>query len=136
MDINLAICHNGSRAPGKHTQYFISSNFCDDCYSTVTRSNARFDHKNLTAVSSRFDNGLTPTLCAHCHSTNKQTMAWPFSVYKSDCAGCHTNDYKSDSHKGSGNALLPINEVQDFSGHCHLKDGIKSNEHRASAGDW
>ena len=31
MDINLAIWHNGSHAPGKHPQHFLSSNFCDDC---------------------------------------------------------------------------------------------------------
>ncbi|RDH85727.1 MAG: hypothetical protein DIZ80_02020 [endosymbiont of Galathealinum brachiosum] len=78
----------------------------------------------------------TATLCVDCHPTNNQTIAWPFTAYKPDCAGCHANDYKSDSHKGAGDIPLPINEVQDCSGSCHLKDGIRSNEHRASGGEW
>ena len=78
----------------------------------------------------------TATLCTDCHTTNNEVIVWPFSAYRPDCAGCHANDYEPDSHKGPGDIPLPVSDVQDCSGSCHLKDGIESNEHRSSDAEW
>ena len=43
------LCHNNSRAPGKHPEHMNSSNICDDCHTTDTWLGARFDHSGIFA---------------------------------------------------------------------------------------
>lgn len=127
-------CHNGSIATGKNTTHFVTTLDCDTCHSstrwipmltTFTHDSPDYPGDHRSGV-----------LCVDCHTTNNQTVVWPFTAYRPDCAACHAGDYKQDSHKGVDDIPLPISEVQDCSGSCHLKDGIKSNEHRASGGEW
>ena len=73
---------------------------------------------------------------AYCHTSNSATISWPFSAYKPECAGCHADDYDANEHKGPGEIPLPITDVLDCSGSCHLNDGIQSNEHRTNSNEW
>lgn len=126
-------CHNGSTATGKNTTHFVTTLDCERCHTTTSW---------LQLVVFRHDSPdypgdhRTATLCIDCHTTNNQTIAWPFTAYKPECAGCHADDYKQDAHKGPGDVLIPIIDVIDCSGLCHFKDGDRSNEHRASGGEW
>lgn len=126
-------CHNGSIATGKSTTHFVTTLDCNRCHTTArwiplphfTHDSPDYPGDHRTGV-----------LCVDCHTTNNQVIAWPFPAYQPECAACHTDDYVPDSHKGVGDVPLPISDVADCSGSCHLKDGIQSNEHRASAGSW
>jgi len=126
-------CHNGSTAAGKSTTHFVTTLDCDRCHSPgrwiplihFTHDSPDYPGDHRTSV-----------LCVDCHTTNNQVIAWAFAAYKPDCAACHADDYVPDSHKGVGDVPLPISEVADCSGSCHLKDGIKSNQHRTSASGW
>ncbi len=172
-------CHNGVIAVGKHPTHVQTTSECDACHTTATWLGAGFDHTNITGLCSSCHNGSTATgkdashfittedcdrchttagwlqmvtflhsspnypgdhrtatQCEDCHTTNNQDIAWPFSLYKPDCAGCHANDFKPDSHKGPGDVLIPIIDVQDCSGLCHLKDGDESGEHSAGGAEW
>lgn len=126
-------CHNGSTATGKNSTHFFTTLDCDRCHTT-----ARWLPLELFRHDSPDFPGdhRTATLCVDCHTTNNQVIAWPFTAYKPECAGCHANDYKADSHKGSGDIPIPIFDVQDCSGSCHLKDGDRSNEHFSGGSEW
>lgn len=172
-------CHNGVTATGKHPAHLPTIAECNNCHTTITWLGARFDHSTVTGLCLSCHNGSTATgkstthfvttldcdrchstaswiplilfrhdspdypgdhrtgvLCVDCHRTNNQVIAWTFPAYQPDCAGCHAGDYKPDSHKGPGDVPLSVSELRDCSGSCHLKDGIKMNEHRPSASGW
>jgi hypothetical protein len=41
-------------------------------------------------------------------------------AYKPDCAGCHSNQYKSDPHTKYGNVKYTVGELRNCSGACHV----------------
>ena len=83
--------------------------------------------------------------CLTCHTNNSQNLAWPFSAYKPDCAGCHASTYKQDSHKkvDSPKVLYTVSELRDCTGACHMYTDStfttvkerRSGKHRTS-GEW
>ena len=136
-------CHNGSTATGKGSTHFVTTLDCDNCH-TPTRwiPLTLFRHNSPDYPGDH----RTATLCVDCHTTNNQTIAWPFTAYKPDCAGCHASDYKQDSHKKteSPETKYTVSELRDCTGSCHLYTDSslttikksRSNEHRASGGEW
>ena len=78
--LECGLCHNNSRAPGKHPQHIPSSNFCDDCHTVNSWTGARFDHSDamgecVSCHNSRVATGKTPNhilttpACDDCHNT-------------------------------------------------------------------
>ncbi len=121
-------CHNGSTAPGKSTTHFVTTLDCDRCHSTTRWTPLiLFRHDSPDYPGDH----RTAVLCVDCHRTNNQVIAWPFPAYQPECAACHADDYKPDAHDN-----LPVSDVADCSGSCHIGGVDRSNEHRASGGGW
>ena len=59
--MECTLCHNNSRAPGKHPQHIMSSNICDDCHTTYSWRGARFDHSDVIgSCDSCHNNSIDP----------------------------------------------------------------------------
>lgn len=72
------LCHDGSRAPGKHAQHFPSSNSCDDCHTEDTWTGAIFDHRDI----------FEP--CQNCHNGVVAVGKSPSHIASTDtCDDCH-----------------------------------------------
>ena len=72
------LCHNRSRAPGKHPQHVPSSNICDDCHTTESWVGARFDHSGIFAP------------CETCHNNSVAPGTPPSHIAStSTCEDCH-----------------------------------------------
>lgn len=125
-------CHNGSTATGKGTSHFDTTLECDRCHTTSSWSLLTFSHDSPNYPGDH----TSARDCVDCHTSNSQLINWPFSAYKPECAGCHANDFEPGAHKGPGDVLIPINDLIDCSGLCHLKDGDRSNEHRVNSTEW
>jgi len=88
----------------------------------------------------------TGVTCLSCHTGNSETIAWRYSAYKPDCAGCHAGTFRPDAHKkvDSPTVLYTVTELKDCSGSCHLYTSTtfssirqtRSGEHRATDGDF
>ena len=74
------LCHDGSRAPGKHRQHFPTSNRCDDCHTEDTWRGAIFDHSDIMEPCQNCHNGIiaigkspshiaSTDTCDDCHNT-------------------------------------------------------------------
>jgi len=76
--LECPLCHNGSRAPGKHPEHFPSSNFCDDCHTVYTWSGAKYEHSDIQGE------------CQNCHN-NSIEVGKPASHIASTqtCEDCH-----------------------------------------------
>jgi hypothetical protein len=78
--MECGLCHNGTRAPGKHAQHLASSDFCDSCHTERTWLGAKFDHidiqgdcqtchNNIIAVGKSPSHILSSVVCEDCHNT-------------------------------------------------------------------
>jgi len=84
--------------------------------------------------------------CNSCHTTNNEIINWPFAAYQPDCAGCHANDFKPDSHKKveSPTILYTVGELRDCTGACHMYTDstfttiqeARTGQHRTNSGAW
>ena len=111
-------CHNGQTVSGKSASHFVTTRSCDACHRTTAwRPVNRYDH-----LSPAYKQHNTSVTCTSCHTTNSETIAWKFSAYKPDCAGCHASRFKPDAHKKveSPAILYTAAELKDCSGSCHL----------------
>ena len=61
--MECVLCHNNSRAPGKHAEHVASSNICDDCHTTKTWRGARFDHIGIFSPCDTCHNNSTLQGC-------------------------------------------------------------------------
>lgn len=137
-----ANCHNGSQATGKSGSHFVTTRSCDACHSTSAWVPVRA-YTHTSPYYRPHNSGVT---CNACHTGNSEVIAWPYSTYKPDCAGCHAARFKPDAHKkvDSPTLLYTVSELRNCSGSCHLyKDNtfttiIKSRtgEHSSTDGGF
>ncbi|MCU7812974.1 MAG: cytochrome C, partial [Candidatus Thiodiazotropha sp. (ex Notomyrtea botanica)] len=105
-------CHNGSTATGVPGGHFVTSEQCDSCHTT----NGWLPASEYRHVGGNYPGDHRANLgCLDCHTSNNQTIPWPFSQYAPDCAACHANDY--DSGEGDHNGLS--NDRDCGSSGCH-----------------
>jgi hypothetical protein len=124
-------CHNGSDAIGKPGGHFVTTEDCDRCHTTSSWASLLvFSHQSANFPGAH----RSSVACSDCHTTNSQTIAWPFSTYKPECAACHANDFKLDAHKVTSLSSSP--EFWDCSGSCHIEGTLRSSEHRTNASEW
>lgn len=138
---SCSTCHNGLNATGKPNDHFITALQCDECHNTTVWNPADFRH-----TSPNYPGDHRASLsCISCHSGNSETVNWPSPSYKPDCAGCHANNFKQDSHKKSEEPpplqLYTVDELRDCSGSCHFyKNGViekaRTGEHSTTDGGW
>jgi len=124
-------CHDGVTATGKNTTHFVTSLDCGNCHTPTNWLQLllyRHDSPDYPG------DHRTATLCVDCHTTNNQTVVWPFTAYKPECAGCHANDY--DIAKHGNTTLVPGSEFADCSGSCHINGQLRSPQHRTGDGSW
>jgi len=85
--------------------------------------------------------------CTECHQANSEVVNWANAAFQPDCAGCHSNDYKSGPHKKHENPdrSYTVSELRDCSGACHvytdssmttIKKSRPGPEHRISGGGF
>jgi hypothetical protein len=112
--LECILCHNNSRAPGKHAEHITSSNRCDDCHTDKTWRGARFDHGDVLAPCESCHNnqvsiGKSPShiastgQCDDCHNTLtfKRVGRVDHAVVLGSCSSCHngtTATGKSPQH--------------------------------------
>ncbi|MBV1930934.1 MAG: hypothetical protein KUG71_04385, partial [Porticoccaceae bacterium] len=135
-------CHNGTTAAGKPGNHFTTSVQCDECHNTNNWFNIDFTHSSAIFPGDHRSN----VTCLDCHTTNNEIPTWTTAGFKPDCAGCHSNDYKSGPHKKHENpdVKYTVSELRDCAGACHTYEDsslttIKENrngEHRTTDGDF
>ena len=138
-----ATCHNGTSATGKPATHMVTTKSCDACHTTNPPwTTVRYTH---TSPNYKIHNaGVT---CKGCHTTNNEVIAWKFGAYVPDCAACHADKYKADSHKKTEvptTILYTVAELKNCAGSCHLYtdstfSSIKtprSSRHRSTDGGF
>ena len=103
-------CHNGSTATGKPGNHFVTTQDCAACHVTSGWSPVR----SYRHVSGNYPDHGSRLDCKDCHTTNRETISWPFPAYAPDCAACHAKDWKSGPHKGA-----TISQLRNCAGLCH-----------------
>ena len=136
-------CHNGTSASGKPSGHFVTTRSCDACHTTSAWTpTLRYSH--TSPYYSTHNSGVQ---CTGCHTSNNEVIAWKFSAYKPDCAGCHADRFKADSHKKTEvptKILYTVSELRNCTGSCHqytnntfttiLKS--RNSEHRSTDGGF
>ena len=111
-------CHNGSTATGKGSGHFVTTEECSSCHNTNAWTPISFSHTSPNYPGTHAG-ALT---CKQCHTSNSQTIPWPYAAYQPACAGCHANSYKADSHKKTEvptTVFYTVSELRDCAGSCH-----------------
>jgi hypothetical protein len=138
---NCGTCHNGSKATGKPANHFVTTVECVDCH----RTSAWLPVLNYLHKSANYPGThARPLDCVDCHKSNAQSVPYPSAAYAPNCAGCHANDYKPDSHKKFGNTKYTVSELRDCAGACHEYNDAtlttiktrRNSEHRVSSGSF
>ncbi len=94
----------------------VNSFDCNQCHSTTAWSPNTFKHR----VGGGYPGDHRVTLtCRSCHTTNTDAATWRTPAYKPNCAGCHSNKYKTDPHTKYGNVKYTVSELRNCSGACH-----------------
>lgn len=98
-------CHNGIRAIGKPINHVRSINTCDDCHTTFSMLDVRFDHGNVIDSCRSCHNGTiaqgkninhVPTAddCDECHRTITFSSAvFSHANINSLCTACHLGQF-------------------------------------------
>ena len=120
------LCHNGSRAAGKHPQHVISNNFCDDCHTVYSWSGAIYDHSyvqgecqnchnNSVAIGKSASHIASTQICEDCHNTITFTRVGrvDHTAVLGTCNSCHNGVIASGKHAEHINTIAEC----DF---CHL----------------
>jgi hypothetical protein len=113
-----ASCHNGTVSEGKPVRHFVTALPCDSCHRSVAWVQVNYRHSSPAYVN--HGPGLS---CTSCHTTNAQTVPWKFPAFRPDCAGCHGDKYRPQSHTKSMRPVpiyYTIAELRDCTGACHL----------------
>ena len=61
--------------------------------------------------------------CRACHVTNSATFAWKFPAFKPDCAACHVDKFRPQSHIKYTKPVTmyyTAAELRDCTGACHI----------------
>ena len=121
-------CH-GISASGKPNGHFVTTrSSCDACHSTrAWVPTVRYSH--TTPYYRPHNAGVT---CTNCHSGNNEVIAWKFSAYKPDCAGCHMDKFVPIKHEKAGGGFYSVAELRDCTGACHSPTGY----HRSTDGTF
>jgi predicted CXXCH cytochrome family protein len=141
---SCSTCHNGVIAAGQNPNHFSTPKDCDTCHVTNAWAPADYRHTTLPYEPQDHRGNLQ---CTECHQSNTEQVAWRYSAFQPDCAGCHAGDYKQGPHKKSESPDIKYtaSELRDCSGACHIYNNgnfnsIKKNrpgpEHRISGGDF
>jgi hypothetical protein len=114
-----ATCH-GITASGKPSGHFVTTRSCDACHTT----SAWIPTSKYSHTSPYYRQHSAGVTCANCHGTpGSEVIAWKFSAYKPDCAGCHADKYKSSAHEKAGGGTYTVLELKDCTGACHSPAG-------------
>ncbi|MES9973538.1 MAG: hypothetical protein ABW094_04705, partial [Candidatus Thiodiazotropha sp.] len=84
---------------GKPTGHFVTTVQCDSCHTT----NGWLPVTNYSHISSRYPGDHRGNFgCNVCHTSNSESVPWPYPTYAGTCAGCHAGDYRTgeDDHNG------------------------------------
>jgi hypothetical protein len=140
---SCSACHNGTTATGKPPSHFVTSLQCDECHRTTAWvPMLRYRHSSGDYPGDH-SSGVR---CTSCHQSNTESVTWPFSAYRPDCAGCHANDFENDEHKkvDGPRILYTVSELRDCTGACHQYtdssfstiEKSRTGEHRVGRGEW
>jgi hypothetical protein len=113
-------CHNGSTATGPstgHMTFPVTGYDCSQCHTTSAWTPTTFRH---VAGDGYPGDHRTVLACSSCHTTSTDAAFWRSAAYKPDCAGCHSNRYKADSHPKYGNVKYTVGELRNCTGACHI----------------
>ena len=136
-------CHNGTKATGKTATHFVTSQACESCHTSTTTWTqiAAYTHLSLAYE----PHGANATTCVDCHKQNTEKISFQWPAYVPDCASCHVNDFKPDSHKKFGDSKYTVSELRDCAGACHeysdstmttIRTRRAGPEHRATRSEW
>jgi hypothetical protein len=135
-------CHNGTVSEGKPARHFVTTLPCESCHRTVTWISPSYRHASPAYV-----NHGPGSSCTSCHTTNAQTVLWKFPASRPDCAGCHADKYRPQSHPKfmrPAAVYYTITELRDCTGACHIftdntQKAILTRRfgvHRSMQGGW
>lgn len=116
-------CHNGTTATGKPATHFVTTLECHSCHNTNSWTTTSFTHSSANYPG----NHSGRPLCSACHTSNAQTIPWPFPAYAPDCAACHAGDFKPGPHQNAS-----VSTLRNCAGTCHKS----TPEHRVSDREW
>lgn len=136
-------CHNGTNATGKGAGHFSTTEDCATCHTSSAWTPIRFTHSSPNYPGTH----QQALACTACHTSNAQTVPWPFPAYQPACAGCHAGDFRQDAHKKTeqpSTVFYTVGELRNCSGSCHLYTDntfttireSRSGEHRVSDGSF
>jgi hypothetical protein len=137
-----ASCHNGTGNEGRPVRHFTTALPCESCHRTVSWISVSYRH-----ASPAFVNHGPGLSCTSCHTTNAQTATWKFPAFRPDCAGCHGDKFRPQSHPKSMRPVTiyySITELRDCTGACHIfadtsQKAILTRRfgvHRSMQGGW
>jgi hypothetical protein len=134
-------CHNNVTASGKPSDHAVTSDDCTRCHTTTSWSRIIFTHSSIADHNSSVS-------CTDCHIGNNYALSpWQFPGYAPDCAACHADDYKQDSHKKTeqpNTIFYTVDQLRDCAGSCHLYENdsftnikdARSGEHQINASQF
>jgi len=112
-------CHNGIEATGTPSGHFMTPEECDVCHTTNGWRPDIFRH-----TSPNYPGDHRANLdCRECHPGNAEMVVYSDDPSLApDCAGCHSNDYRSGPHKKHENpdTRYTVQELRDCTGACHV----------------
>jgi hypothetical protein len=140
---SCASCHNGVTATGKPAGHFVTSLQCDTCHDSTRWLPITFRHASPAYPGDH----SSAVRCISCHQANSEQVAWPFSAYRADCAGCHANDFEVNEHikyEQPTRTYYAVGELRDCAGACHTYEDSslsrikesRSGEHRTNRSEW
>jgi predicted CXXCH cytochrome family protein len=120
-------CHKAGFASVKSASHFITTQGCEKCHTTTAWAPMKsYVH---TSTYYKTHSGLSMTNkadCLLCHIGNNEVISGAphrgSAAYKPDCAWCHSQQYKTGSHKKTQSpttVYYTVAELKNCGGSCH-----------------
>ena len=132
---NVVGACSGCHIKDKPNNHFVTSKECNGCHNITNWTTVNFLHSSGNYPGDH-RSGIS---CIDCHTSNSEIATWNSPAYKPDCAGCHENRYKQDSHKHivNGNTVFySVSELRNCAGSCHKEETPIAQHHRPTDGGW
>jgi hypothetical protein len=122
-----ANCHKSDFATPKSATHFITTQACEKCHNTTVWGPIKSYVHITTYYKSHPSLSMTVYAdCKLCHITNNEVITGAphkgSAAYKPDCAWCHSQQYKSGSHKKTtspSTVYYTVAELKNCNGACH-----------------
>jgi hypothetical protein len=117
LTANCVSCHDNKIALGVTAGHMTLQRDCATCHSYPDWAALHFKHSTGKYPGEH----KLALACTSCHTSNTEQIPWLAAGEAGSCAGCHTKDFKADSHpKTTGGLKYTASELHECSGACHV----------------